>query len=94
MQCKNFISCPSFFKIYIIYKIIIIITFFYFYSQDKFIHIVSCNTHNIAVIIKTLGIDKKNTNHMQEGRFLCIRRANDISQVKSFIPSAASCKSP
>jgi len=56
-------------------------------SKDKFIHIVSCNTHNIAVIIKTLGLDKKNTNHMKEGRFLCIRRANDISQVKSFIPS-------
>jgi glyceraldehyde-3-phosphate dehydrogenase type II len=54
--------------------------------KDKFIHIVSCNTHNIAVIIKTLGIDGKK-NHMKEGRFLCIRRANDISQVKSFIPS-------
>lgn len=54
--------------------------------KDQFIHVVSCNTHNIAVIINTLGIDKKK-NHMKEGRFLCIRRANDISQVKSFIPS-------
>jgi glyceraldehyde-3-phosphate dehydrogenase (NAD(P)) len=54
--------------------------------KDKFIHIVSCNTHNIAVLIKTLGIpDKKN--NLKEGRFLCIRRANDISQTKSFIPS-------
>lgn len=55
-------------------------------SRDKFIHIVSCNTHNIAVIIKTLGIENKK-NHLKEGRFLCMRRANDISQVKSFIPS-------
>jgi len=55
--------------------------------KDQFIHVVSCNTHNIAVIIHTLGIDKKKKNHMKEGRFLCIRRANDISQVKSFVPS-------
>jgi len=54
--------------------------------KDQFIHIVSCNTHNMAVIINTLAIEKKK-NHMTEGRFVCIRRANDISQVKSFIPS-------
>jgi glyceraldehyde-3-phosphate dehydrogenase (NAD(P)) len=55
-------------------------------SKDQFIHIVSCNTHNMAAVIKTLAIEK-NKNHMKEGRFLCIRRANDISQTKSFIPS-------
>jgi len=54
--------------------------------KDQFIHIVSCNTHNIAVLINTLAIKSKK-NHLKEGRFLCIRRANDISQVKSFIPS-------
>ena len=54
--------------------------------KDQFIHIVSCNTHNIAVIIKTLAMEN-NENHLKEGRFLCMRRANDISQVKSFIPS-------
>jgi len=54
--------------------------------KDQFIHIVSCNTHNIAVLIKTLGI-KNNKSNIKEGRFLCIRRANDISQVKSFVPS-------
>jgi glyceraldehyde-3-phosphate dehydrogenase (NAD(P)) len=54
--------------------------------KDKFIHIVSCNTHNIAVLIKTLAIEGKK-NLLKEGRFLCIRRANDISQVKSFVPS-------
>jgi len=54
--------------------------------KDKFIHIVSCNTHNVAVLINTLAIDGKK-NNLKEGRFLCIRRANDISQSKSFIPS-------
>jgi glyceraldehyde-3-phosphate dehydrogenase (NAD(P)) len=55
-------------------------------SKDQFIHIVSCNTHNIAVIINTLAIEDRQS-HLKEGRFLCIRRANDISQVKSFVPS-------
>ncbi len=55
-------------------------------AKDQFIHVVSCNTHNIAVIIKTLAIEKKK-NHMKEGRFVCIRRANDISQDKSFVPA-------
>ncbi|KYK22838.1 hypothetical protein AYK24_01640 [Thermoplasmatales archaeon SG8-52-4] len=54
--------------------------------KDQFIHVVSCNTHNIAVLINTLAIDNKK-NNLKEGRFLCMRRANDISQVKSFIPS-------
>ena len=55
--------------------------------KDKFIQIVSCNTHNIAVLIKTLAIEGRNSSHLREGKFLCIRRANDISQVKSFVPS-------
>jgi glyceraldehyde-3-phosphate dehydrogenase type II len=54
--------------------------------KDQFIHVVSCNTHNIAVLIKTLAIEKKK-NLLKEGKFLCIRRANDISQVKSYVPS-------
>jgi glyceraldehyde-3-phosphate dehydrogenase (NAD(P)) len=54
--------------------------------KDQFIHVVSCNTHNIAVLINTLAIENKK-NNLKEGRFLCMRRANDISQAKSFIPS-------
>lgn len=54
--------------------------------EDQFIHIVSCNTHNMAVIINTLAIENKK-NHLKEGRFVCIRRANDISQEKSFVPA-------
>jgi glyceraldehyde-3-phosphate dehydrogenase (NAD(P)) len=54
--------------------------------DDKFIQIVSCNTHNIAVVLKTLAVNEK-SNTLRDGKFLCIRRASDISDDKSFIPS-------
>ena len=55
-------------------------------DTDRYLHIVSCNTHNISVLLKTLGFDADGTNHVDEGTFLCIRRANDISQEGGFIP--------
>ncbi len=55
-------------------------------GQDRFLHIVSCNTHNIAVIIKTLAMDEDGTSHLEAGRFLAMRRANDISQDVGFVP--------
>jgi glyceraldehyde-3-phosphate dehydrogenase/erythrose-4-phosphate dehydrogenase len=57
------------------------------HGEDRFLHIVSCNTHNIAVLVKTLGMDPDGTNHIVDGRFLCIRRSNDISQDSGFAPS-------
>jgi glyceraldehyde-3-phosphate dehydrogenase/erythrose-4-phosphate dehydrogenase len=54
---------------------------------DRFIHVVSCNTHNISVLIKTLALGEDGASHLLSGRFLCMRRANDISQDGSFIPS-------
>lgn len=56
-------------------------------EEDRFIHVVSCNTHNISVLIKTLAMHEDGTNHLTSGRFLCLRRSNDISQDGSFIPS-------
>ena len=56
-------------------------------GDDRFLHIVSCNTHNIAALIKTLAMDPDGTNHLVDGRFLCMRRANDISQDSGFIAS-------
>jgi glyceraldehyde-3-phosphate dehydrogenase (NAD(P)) len=56
-------------------------------GEDKFLHIVSCNTHNMSVLIKTLAMDRDGTNHLEDGRFLCIRRANDISQDSGFVAS-------
>ncbi len=57
------------------------------HGEDRFLQIVSCNTHNIAVLVKTLGMDEDGTNHLVDGRFLCIRRSNDISQDTGFAPS-------
>lgn len=57
------------------------------HGEDRFLHIVSCNTHNIAVLVKTLAIDDDGTNHLTDGRFICIRRSNDISQDAGFSPS-------
>lgn len=57
------------------------------HGEDRFLQIVSCNTHNIAVLVKTLAMDDDGTNHLVDGRFLCIRRSNDISQDAGFAPS-------
>ncbi len=54
--------------------------------NDKFIQVVSCNTHNIAAILKTWAVNDE-SNELKEGKFLCVRRASDISDEKSFIPS-------
>ena len=56
-------------------------------DEDKFLQIVSCNTHNVSVLIKALAMDPDGTNHLVDGRFLCMRRANDISQDSGFIAS-------
>ncbi|MFP3916108.1 MAG: hypothetical protein ACLFWM_14610, partial [Actinomycetota bacterium] len=56
-------------------------------GEDRFLQIVSCNTHNISALVKTLGLDPDGTNHLMDGRFLCVRRANDISQDEGFVAS-------
>jgi len=54
---------------------------------DKYIQVVSCNTHNLAVLIDLIGLRDDGPANLVEGRFLCIRRSNDISQDTSFVPS-------
>ena len=56
-------------------------------TTDRFLHVVSCNTHNISALIKTLAFDEDGTSHLENGRFLCLRRSNDISQDSGFSPS-------
>lgn len=56
------------------------------HSDQRFIQIVSCNTHNIAALAKTIGLND-GIDTLEEGRFVCIRRASDISQSGSFVPS-------
>ncbi len=55
-------------------------------NKDNYVQVVSCNTHNICSLVKTLsgGYVEKN---FVNGDFTCIRRANDISQNGSFIAS-------
>ena len=55
-------------------------------EEDKFVQVVSCNTHNLSVIVDTLALSD-GADNLQEGRFVCIRRANDLSQDEKFIPS-------
>ena len=55
-------------------------------KNDKYIQVVSCNTHNIAIAIKCVALDVSNDNFIY-GRFVCIRRASDISQDEKFIPA-------
>lgn len=55
-------------------------------EDDQFIQIVSCNTHNIAVMLKTLALENGSAN-LEEGKFLCIRRSSDISDSGDLVPS-------
>lgn len=52
--------------------------------DDRFVQVVSCNTHNISVLLKTLA-SRGGKISLNAGRFVCMRRANDVSDVKSFI---------
>ncbi len=56
-------------------------------GQDQFVQVVSCNTHNLSILIETLALQDGGPDNLIEGRFVCMRRANDISQDGSFVPS-------
>jgi glyceraldehyde-3-phosphate dehydrogenase type II len=56
-------------------------------GRDRFIQIVSCNTHNITTLIKTLCHEDGDKYSLERGNFVCMRRANDISQTKDFAPA-------
>jgi len=56
-------------------------------GQDQFIQVVSCNTHNLAVLIDTVALGPEKEDNLAESRFVCMRRANDLSQEGDFIPA-------
>ncbi len=56
-------------------------------GEDQFIQVVSCNTHNLSILIQALALEEGGPENLVEGRFVCMRRANDISQDGSFVPS-------
>jgi len=56
-------------------------------ESDQFIQVVSCNTHNLAVLIDAIALGPEKENNLNESRFVCMRRANDLSQEGDFIPA-------
>ena len=61
-------------------------------GEDRFLQIVSCNTHNIAALVKTLSEDSGTSCGLDRGRFVCMRRANDVSQDSGFNPAPSAGK--
>ncbi len=61
-------------------------------GQDRFLQIVSCNTHNISALVKTLGEGEDGKLALEQGRFVCMRRANDVSQDSGFAPAPSAGK--
>lgn len=73
-------------------------------GEDRFVLIVSCNTHNITTLLKTVADEHWDPQfdggtpglsrppmaadfNLERGIFVCMRRANDITQVESFVPA-------
>jgi glyceraldehyde-3-phosphate dehydrogenase (NAD(P)) len=56
-------------------------------GKDQFIQVVSCNTHNLSILVETLALADGGPQNLVEGRFVCMRRANDISQDGGFVPA-------
>ena len=56
-------------------------------GEDQFVQVVSCNTHNLSVLVDTIALKDGGPDNLVKGQFVCIRRANDISQDGSFVPA-------
>ena len=67
-------------------------------EADRFLQIVSCNTHSITNILKTLcdeawdgeengGPGRDAGYNLERAVFVCMRRSNDITQVSGYVPS-------
>jgi glyceraldehyde-3-phosphate dehydrogenase (NAD(P)) len=56
-------------------------------GEDQYVQIVSCNTHNLSILIDTLALLDGGPENLVEGRFVCMRRSNDVSQESGFVPS-------
>lgn len=54
-------------------------------GMDKFVQVVSCNTHQILCLLKTLAFDYGGAGNLVKARFYLGRRASDISQTESTV---------
>ena len=56
-------------------------------GEDRFLQVVSCNTHNLSTLVKTFTGEGNNEYCLDRATFVCMRRANDVTQAGNFIPS-------
>ncbi len=63
-------------------------------GEDRFIQVVSCNTHAVSSLINTFGFDERGNNHLVSADFSLVRRANDISQNGHMVSSPTSGTHP
>lgn len=54
-------------------------------GEDRFVQIVSCNTHNITTLIRTVCEEGAGELSLRRGTFVCMRRANDVTQSEDFV---------
>jgi glyceraldehyde-3-phosphate dehydrogenase (NAD(P)) len=54
-------------------------------GADRFVQVVSCNTHNLAAVIDTIALGPEKEDNLEEARFVCMRRANDLSEDSAFL---------
>ena len=54
-------------------------------EEDRFIQVVSCNTHQLLCILQTLVLYYEGADNLVKGRFHLDRRASDISQTESTV---------
>jgi glyceraldehyde-3-phosphate dehydrogenase/erythrose-4-phosphate dehydrogenase len=57
------------------------------HGEDKFLQVVSCNTHNLAVLVDAIALGPEGDNNLERGVFVCMRRASDISQENEYLPA-------
>jgi hypothetical protein len=57
------------------------------HRENRFLQVVSCNTHSLSAILHTIGGQGKHIwDEFLGADFTCIRRTNDVSQSDSFCP--------
>ena len=55
-------------------------------ANEKYMHVVSCNTHNLSVLINTLALSESPDN-LLEGQFVCMRRSTDVGAAEKAAPA-------
>ncbi len=63
-------------------------------GEDRFIQVVSCNTHAIASLVSTFGFDDRGNSRLVSADFSLVRRANDISQNGGMVSSPTAGEHP